>query len=235
VLPLDDNRSDYKWSLQIDSAIRSMFPETDAVLYGSRDSFIPSYQGKFTTEAYPQVESHNATNLREEAAATPLNSDEFRSGVIYGIHKQRPVTYPTVDVVVIDGDNILLGRKPAENLFRFIGGFVDRTDKNWESAARRELHEETNLDCLDLHYVCSQAIDDWRYSREENGIMTTLFKTFVWDEMGQPKASDDIAEIKWFSITAFANDDFIKENIVPEHVTLMQTFVKKEFENRIKK
>ncbi len=250
VLPLDDNRSDHKWSAQIDNTLRSMFPETDAVLYGSRDSFIPSYHGKHATEAYPQVQSHNATDLRAEAASEALASDEFRAGVIYGIAKQRPVTYPTVDVVVVDGEKILLARKPSETLFRFVGGFVDRTDKNWEMAARRELYEETKLSALKMHYVCSQAIEDWRYAREENGIMTTLFMTHVWDQMGRAEASDDIAEVKWFNIkdlftvTTEPNQggghvpkkiyDFkIEDKIVPEHIELMQTFIKKVVEENL--
>jgi bifunctional NMN adenylyltransferase/nudix hydrolase len=250
VLPLDDNRSDHKWSTQIDNAIRSMFPETDAVLYGSRDSFIPHYHGNHSTEEYPQVDSHNATDLRAEAANTPLDSDEFRSGVIYGIHRQRPVTYPTVDVVVVDGDKILLARKPSETLFRFVGGFVDRTDENWEMAARRELYEETKLSALKMHYVCSQAVEDWRYAREENGIMTTLFMTYAWDQMGRPEASDDIAEVKWLNIKDLfsvitdpsqgnghvPNKNYvfhIEDKIVPEHIKLMETFIKKVVEENL--
>ena len=250
VLPLDDNRSDHKWSTQIDNTLRSMFPETDAVLYGSRDSFIPSYHGKHATEPYPQVQSHNATDLRAEAAATPLDSDDFRAGVIYGIHKQRPVTYPTVDVVMVDGEKILLARKPSETLFRFVGGFVDRTDKNWEMAARRELYEETKLSALKMQYVCSQAVEDWRYAKEENGIMTTLFMTYAWDQMGRPEASDDIAEVKWFNIKDFFTvtaeqsqgdghmpkriyDFKIEDKIVPEHITLMETFIKKVVEENL--
>lgn len=244
VLPLDDNRSDSKWSIQIDNTLRSMFPEYDAVLYGSRDSFIPHYHGKHSTEEYPQIDLHNATNLRAEVAATPLDSDEFRAGVIYGIYKQRPITYPTVDVVVVDGDKILLARKPDETLFRFVGGFVDRTDANWEMAARRELYEETKLSALGMEYVCSQAVEDWRYKGLDNGIMTTLFITHAWDQMGRPEASDDIAEVKWFNIKDLysvvtepsqgdghipkRNYTFNIENkIVPEHVELMQNFIKK--------
>jgi bifunctional NMN adenylyltransferase/nudix hydrolase len=150
VLPLEDNRSDEKWSANLDSIVRSMFPDKKAVLYGSRDSFLPHYHGSHDTEAFPVVGAHNATELRADAAETALPSKEFRAGVIYGINKQRPVTYPTVDVVVVDGDKILLARKPAETLFRFVGGFVDRTDVNWEMAARRELYEETKLSALGM-------------------------------------------------------------------------------------
>ena len=243
VLPLDDNISDQKWSTQIDDTLRSMFPETDALLYGSRDSFIPNYHGSHDTEEFPAVGNYNATELRAEAATNPLYSDEFRAGVIYGIYKQRPVTYPTVDVVVVDGDKILLARKPAETLFRFVGGFVDRTDENWETAARRELYEETKLSALSMEYVCSQAVEDWRYANEESGIMTTLFMTHAWDQMGKPEASDDIQEVKWFNIKDLYSIIIdpslgeghipdkkyvfhIENKIVPEHVELMKKFLR---------
>ena len=244
VLPMEDNRSDEKWSANIDASIRALFPEKDAIIYGSRDSFIPHYHGRQMVEEYPAVGEHNATELREEAAERVLSSPLYRAGVIYGINKQRPVTYPTVDVVVVDGDKILLARKPAETLFRFVGGFVDRTDKDWEMAARRELYEETKLSALGMEYVCSQAVEDWRYAKEESGIMTTLFMTHAWDQMGRPEASDDIAEVKWFDIkdlysvtTEPSQGDGhipkknyifnIEDKIVPEHVELMKTFIKK--------
>ena len=244
VLPMEDNRSDEKWSGNIDASIRALFPEKDAVIYGSRDSFIPHYHGRQMVEEYPAVGEHNATELREEAAERVLTSPLYRAGVIYGINKQRPVTYPTVDVVVVDGDKILLARKPAETLFRFVGGFVDRTDKDWEMAARRELYEETKLSALGMEYICSQAVEDWRYAKEESGIMTTLFMTHVWDQMGRPEASDDIAEVKWFNISDLFSVTIepsqgdghipkknyvfkIEDKIVPEHVELMKTFIKK--------
>ncbi len=244
ILPLRDNRCDVKWSNQIDNAIETCFIDKSAILYGSRDSFIPHYHGKYNIEEFEPVESHNATEIRELAAQTVEDSDDFRAGIIYGIYKQRPVTYPTVDVVVINNEKqILLARKPNETLFRFVGGFVDREDKNWEMAARRELMEETKLSALTMHYVCSQAVEDWRYTKEESGIMTTLFMTYEWDQMGRPEASDDIAEVKYFNpkdlfkltiepsqgdghITRKSFEWFLKDKIVPEHIELMKTFIK---------
>ena len=244
VLPLEDNRSDEKWSANVDNNIRTIFPDKSALIYGSRDSFIPHYHGKYVVEEFPIVGQHNATDIRAIGSEVVKQSEDFRAGVIYGIYKQRPVTYPTVDVVVVDGDKILLARKPSETLFRFVGGFVDRTDPNWEAAARRELYEETKLSSLGMEYVCSQAVEDWRYAKEESGIMTTLFMTHAWDQMGKPEASDDIAEVKWFDIKhlytvttepsegighvpkKIYNFD-IDDVIVPEHVELMKTFITK--------
>lgn len=251
VLPMDDNRSDEKWSANIDASIRSIFPETQAIIYGSRDSFIPHYHGGNHVEEYPAIGEHNATGLRQDATKKVMGSSDFRAGVIYGTAKQRPVTYPTVDVVVAnDNGQILLARKPAETLFRFVGGFVDRDDKDWETAARRELYEETKLSALKMHYVCSQAVEDWRYTKEESGIMTTLFLAYDWDQMGKPEASDDIAEVRWFNLTDLfdvttepsqgsghvpkVNFEFhLEDKIVPEHIKLMETFLKKAVNDKL--
>jgi bifunctional NMN adenylyltransferase/nudix hydrolase len=246
VLPMNDDRSDEKWSANIDASIRTIFPETSAIIYGSRDSFIPHYRGGNHVEEYPAIGEHNATGLREDATKTVIASSDFRAGVIYGTAKQRPVTYPTVDVVVAnDEGQILLARKPAETLFRFVGGFVDRTDVNLEMAARRELYEETKLSALNMHYICSQVVEDWRYSKEESGIMTTLFLTYDWDQMGRPQASDDIAEVRWFNVSDLfdifepsnvtkLNFEFhLEDKIVPEHIELMKKFLKKAVNDKL--
>jgi bifunctional NMN adenylyltransferase/nudix hydrolase len=245
VMALPDHRSDEKWSENVDNTLATIFPEKDAILYGSRDSFIPYYSGKHKTEMLEQVASHNATEIRANASSEVLDSEEFRAGIIYGISKQRPVTYPTVDIVVANYDGqILLARKPAEDKFRFVGGFVDRTDENYEMAARRELYEETKLSGLKPVYVASQQIKDWRYEREDSGIMTTLFLFYEWDQMGRPEASDDIAEVKWFDLSELFEHEQepslgeghvppikytwkLEDKIVPEHIELMQTFLKK--------
>jgi bifunctional NMN adenylyltransferase/nudix hydrolase len=245
VMALPDHRSDEKWSENVDSTLATIFPEKEATLYGSRDSFIPYYSGKHKTELLEQVESHNATDIRANASSEVLDSEEFRAGVIYGITKQRPVTYPTVDIAVANYDGqILLARKPAEDKFRFVGGFVDRTDENYEMAARRELYEETKLSGLKPVYVASQQIKDWRYEREDSGIMTTLFLFYEWDQMGRPEASDDIAEVRWFDLSELFTHTqepslgdghvppikytwTLEDKIVPEHIELMQTFLKK--------
>jgi len=251
ILPLEDNRSDEKWSANVDNNIRTIFPDKLAMIYGSRDSFIPHYHGKYVVEEFPIVGEHNATDIRAISSEVVRTSEDFRAGIIYGINKQRPVTYPTVDIVVAnDNGQILLARKPAETLFRFVGGFVDRDDKDWEMAARRELYEETKLSALKMHYVCSQAVEDWRYAREESGIMTTLFLAYDWDQMGRPEASDDIAEVRWFNLTDLfdittepsqgsghvpkVNFEFhLEDKIVPEHIALMETFLRKAVSDKL--
>jgi len=228
VLPQKDNRCDITWSNSLDSQINMVFGEASALLYGSRDSFIPHYHGRHATTELISNGPVSGTQIRNEISKEIRESRDFRAGVIHANYAQRAVTYPTVDIVVYNEDaELLLARKASEKNLRFIGGFVDRNDSSYETAARREFMEETGGNCEmgPLTYVTSKQIDDWRYRKEESGIMTTLF--IAPRSWGLAKASDDIAELKWVSITEFATESQIKYRIMEEHVELMQELIKK--------
>jgi bifunctional NMN adenylyltransferase/nudix hydrolase len=237
ILPIMDQRLDENWSSGVDMSISLPFGEKSSVIYGSRDSFIPHYKGRYPVIELEASAEHNATNIREEIAKETLETSDFRAGVIYSVYNQRPVTYPTVDVVVHDFEgNILLAKKPNEKYWRFVGGFVDRTDKNYEEAALRELSEETggNLVVDNPRYIASIKVEDWRYAKEESGIMTTLF--LLDKKWGFAKASDDIEDVKWLPIRKLSNEDGIMTNIMPEHRELMRIFINKVYsENLIPK
>jgi bifunctional NMN adenylyltransferase/nudix hydrolase len=221
VLPQKDNRDDYVWSKNLDNAIKMPFGDLPALLYGSRDSFIPHYHGQYKTIELLSDINYSGTESRKKVSTRILPSSDFRAGVIHAVYAQRPVTYPTVDVVAYNDKNeILLAKKPNEKLYRFIGGFVDRTDESWEQAARREFMEEANgCEIGDLRYIASGAINDWRYAKSENGIMTTLFLgKFMW---GSVKPTDDIAELAW--INPFEID--IDTDIMEEHRGLFKILV----------
>lgn len=213
ILPLKDNRSDEVWSKNLDTLIDLTFGEP-AILYGSRDSFLPHYHGKHETIELMEYEKHNGTEQRKMIANMNIPSSDFRKGIIKGVLQQRPITYPTVDVVAYkpQTQEILLAKKPDETMYRFIGGFVDRDDIDWEMAARREFYEETGGCEIDgFKYIASSKINDWRYRSSESGIMTTLFLgTFVF---GHVKPSDDIAVLDW--VKPFEID--VDTEIMPEH------------------
>ena len=115
ILPVEDNRSDHTWSNSIDNLIRISSGEAKAVIYGSRDSFIGRYHGKNMVIELDPISLHSSTEIREVASRTIIDSSDWRSGVVYGINKQRPVTYPTVDIVVYNNKGqILLAKKPNE-------------------------------------------------------------------------------------------------------------------------
>lgn len=212
-LPHKDNRSDEVWSKNLDTMISLTFGEP-AILYGSRDSFLPHYHGKY--ERIELITEHkiSGSEIREKVGKEILYTSDFRAGVIYGKYSQFPMTYPTVDVVAYKAqtEEILLAKKPDENMYRFIGGFVDRGDLNWEMAARREFYEETGGCEIDgLKYIASGKIDDWRYRNSESGIMTTLYLgTFIF---GRVKPTDDIAVLDW--VKPFEID--VETEIMPEH------------------
>lgn len=213
VLPHKDQRSDEKWSELLDSEIKTPFGERTALLYGSRDSFIPHYKGK-----YPVIELitdvfYSGTEVRKQVSREILSSSDFRAGIIHATYSQRAVTYPTVDVVAYNEKNqILLGKKLNESKFRFIGGFVDREDTNWEHAAKREFMEETGgCEIGDLKYVMSGQIKDWRYAKLDSGIMTTLFiGKFIF---GGIQPSDDISQLAW----VYAEELDVEKDIMEEH------------------
>lgn len=212
VLPQLDMRDDNKWSANLDAQISLPFGELSAVIYGSRDSFIPHYHGKYKViEVLPKTPV-NGTAERLVVSREVVPSVDFRKGIIYQTFTQRPVIYPTVDVVAYnDEGQILLAKKPNEVLYRFIGGFVDRTDTCWEHAAKREFMEESGgCEIGDLKYVASSKINDWRYAKSESGIMTTLFLgKFLW---GNPTASDDIAVLEWEYPSNISSRDIMVEH-----------------------
>ena len=218
ILPLTDMKSDKHWSKQVDSKIREVFQSGSVVLYGSRDSFIPHYEGRFDTLELEAANKVSATELREEIKNKVEKSEEFRAGAIYNAYNMYPIVHPTVDVAIINEktNQVLLGRKPMEDKFRFVGGFVDVEDGSYEMAAAREVREETGLEVSTPQYIGSTRVDDWRYRSDvDRGIITLFFKaTYIF---GTPKANDDIEEIAWFNI-----DNLNEHNLVPEHVKLLQ-------------
>ena len=68
VLPLSDHPDDRVWSANLDNLLASAFPTETFILYGSRDSFIPYYSGKYDTNELPEHGDYSATELRKKYA-----------------------------------------------------------------------------------------------------------------------------------------------------------------------
>jgi bifunctional NMN adenylyltransferase/nudix hydrolase len=127
--------------------------------------------------------------------------------------KRYPTVFPTVDVVIERDGKLLLGRKPHQQKFRFVGGFADPAlDNSYEDAAKREAKEETSLTVSVVRYLGSTRIDDPRYRGTPDCIITHLFRAETWE--GTPEASDDIAELKWFAKEELSADTFVNEHHV---------------------
>ena len=201
VLPIRDHPLDSKWSANLDALLSDSFPGSKFILYGSRNSFIPHYLGKNKVVDLPETGDYNATIIRNEISDTVLDSQEFRTGVIYACSNTYLKVYPTVDIAVFRNDKseILLGQKTIDGKWRLLGGFSDPTDDSYEDAARRELTEECGpINITEMKYEKSFRVDDWRYRSEADKIITSLFSTdFI---SGEPAGSDDIAEVRWFKL-----------------------------------
>jgi len=217
ILPLHNKKSDEIWSKTLDSKVREIFPMGSVVLYGSKDSFIPYYKGSFATCELAPDNYVSATTIREEVSKKVERDEKFRAGCIYHAYNMFPIVYSTIDVAIMNNDNsqVLLGRKPEEKEFRFIGGFVDIEDKDLETTVRREAQEETGLEIGDVQYICSTKVEDWRYRGEPGRSIMTHFH-IAKKIFGSEKAADDIAEVKWFNL-----DDLKEEQLVKEHQRLL--------------
>ncbi|GEP92973.1 bifunctional NMN adenylyltransferase/nudix hydrolase [Chitinophaga terrae (ex Kim and Jung 2007)] len=227
VLPLSDQKSDIVWSAGLDDLLQTTFPNENFLLYGSRDSFIGSYSGRFPTTSLPPVQDYNATALREAISDKVLDTEAFRAGIIYSTYSLYPTAFPTVDIAVFRNNNkeLLLGRKPKESAWRLPGGFADTTDEDFEAAAARELKEECgDVTIGPLKYVASLRVDDWRYRSEVNKIITTLFSTELL--AGAPVASDDLAALRWVAVKDLPQ--LIEQNeIIDTHIPLMKKLMEK--------
>lgn len=225
ILPVRDQRDNKVWSYILDQKISEPFGNRKSLLYGSRDSFIPFYHGRHqTVELIGNDDDISGTVIRDDVSKEIIDSTDFRRGVIYANYGRYPVIMPCADIVVYNptDDTILLGRKPKEKLFRFIGGHVEVTDESYEMAALKELHEETGGSlsicepAKDLKYICSGKIKDWRHSKETSEIFSTLF--LATKLSGYAKGSDDIEEVKWFKVEDILDYEKHSKLVVPEHV-----------------
>lgn len=219
ILPLHDKKYDEVWSAQVDIKIREVIPVGSVVLYGSRDSFIPHYKGRFDVIELVPDSMVSATEIRKSVSKKVERTKEFRAGVIYSTYNSFPIVHPVIDVAIMNEDEseVLLGRKKDEVLFRFIGGFADVSDENLEQTVRREGYEETGLELGDITYIASMKVRDWRYrNSDDRSIMTTFFK--AKKVSGAPKANDDIVEVKWFRVV-----DLNPQQLVDEHGQLFET------------
>jgi len=233
-LPQQDEKSDIVWSKKLDNQIDMAYGGSGkTLLYGSRDSFIPHYFGRFeTVELAPTIQM-SGTEIREEISRQVLDVKSFRTGIIFKAYSERAKVYPTVDVACYnDKGQILMAKKHDEKDWRFIGGFVDVSDENYEQSARREFSEESNgCHIENLRYQMSAKVDDWRYRGTENGIMTTLFLGRFGH--GRPAGTDDIGEVKWFDISYFTRKRNIEKDVVKGHQMMLTTLVIKIYEEKL--
>lgn len=226
VLYVKDVGNDMHWSRAVDQVVSDVLtPNQTVLLYGSRDSFITSYLGKFNTYELPTEHAQSGTEVRAEIAREAKDSADWRAGVIWASKNRWPVSYQAVDIAIFNMDytQMLLGHKPNEDFWRLPGGFADPCSDSLEADARREALEETGIKLRDVTYVRSFRIDDWRYRSGPDCIKTALFISRTADM--NAVANDDIDRVLWFDIESL--NPTYASSVVPEHLPLITSALMK--------
>lgn len=134
----------------------------------------------------------------------------------YSYDYPRPMV--TADIVVLRQAGgrweILLierGRDPFRGRWALPGGFME-IDEDLETAAARELHEETGLHGCELRQLGAFG----RVGRDPRGRTVSVVYITHIDEMqaAQVRAGDDAAKAQWFDIRALPDMAFDHGEIV---------------------
>ncbi len=121
-----------------------------------------------------------------------------------------PVTFVTVDAVVIHSGHILLIRRrsePGKGLWALPGGFVDQAER-LETACLRELREETGLKLPEP--VLRGSLRDVRvFDHPERSLRgRTITHAYLFHmptgELPRVKGGDDADKARWFPLNVFA-------------------------------
>ena len=224
---INDNPSDTAWTKNLDKLIgEQLLPMQTVTLYGSRDSFLKCYTGKFNTCELEATTFISGTEVRRRVCNNYPPTADYRAGMIAATAYRFPTAFQTVDIAVVnDKGELLLARKPEEKKWRFIGGFSDPASVSLEEDAKREVQEEAGVEVGNITYLGSTLINDWRYRGEIDKIKTALFVAKYL--FGKPEGADDVAEVKWVSI-----NNLTKNDIVETHHVLIDMFNEKFGANR---
>lgn len=222
VAPIKDRQTNEEWSKDVDKTIRTIYPVEQITLYGGRRGFTAQYYGGFQaieTLEDPAFDTETGTNIRLGISALPINSIDFRSGVIYASgNRSEPIVMCIDGAVLKKKDNrieVLLIRKPQEIHWRFPGGRLDPTDKTLEAGANREVREETGVEVGKATYVASEGgLPDWRMTKAGIVVASVLYAfPYVY---GAAIGGDDAAEARWFIL-----DNLVWNDMEPCHQSFL--------------
>lgn len=203
----DIPKDNLMWSTNLDNLIKdnTKMKETVAI-YGSKETFIKMYVGKYQTFEFEASSYIGVDELRRQASTNYSPNENYRAGVVAAQANRFPTSYQTVDVAIVDDKGrLLMGRKPNEIKWRFIGGFSDPNSPSLEADARREAQEETGVAVDGLTYLGSLKINDSRYMFEVDCIKTAFFVAkYIY---GRPQGNDDIAEVRWLDLKTLNKAD----------------------------
>lgn len=221
ILYIKDVRDDEKWSKSLDEQIKDMVTPTQTVtLYGGREGFLKRYSGKYPCVELEAKAFISGTEIRNQISKAVKGTKDFRTGVIWAVYNRYPTTFTTVDVAILnENGEVMLGRKPGEKLYQFIGGFSTPTSMSFEEDAVREVSEETGTEISRPEYIGSSFIRDWRYRGERDKIKTIFYKAKYL--FGGRPSDDELAEVRWFKI-----EDLNQSNLQDFHLVLLDMLKK---------
>lgn len=81
---------DVAWCSALDEFIERMYPSWEAVLYGGRGSFLSIYRKHSDIHESRELDFNldtSASEFRRQVAQRPIDSPDFRAGVIYAMHQ----------------------------------------------------------------------------------------------------------------------------------------------------
>lgn len=88
IYPLYDKESDFEWSQNLDNYLDVIASKGyNVTLYGSRDSFIKNYVGKYLYEEIESPIDISGTYTRDNMEIR--NNEDFRKGIIYTYRKSK--------------------------------------------------------------------------------------------------------------------------------------------------
>jgi 8-oxo-dGTP diphosphatase len=135
---------------------------------------------------------------------------------------QRPMV--TTDILLFSGEKdhlkILLirrGKEPYKDCWALPGGFLEM-DEELDACARRELKEETGITGIELKELFTVGT----IGRDPRGrTITIMFYAFTEEDSVLPKAGDDAAEVKWFTISK------LPEKLAFDHAVVLRRAIDK--------
>ncbi len=141
-------------------------------------------------------------------AYNSLNNRELRLSHLFFDYLKSPK--PTVDAVVLKKDKLLLIKRKYEPLgWALPGGFIEYGESA-EEAVERELREETGLKVVSLNqfHTYSSPNRDERFH--------TMSVVFIVETAGNEAASDDAAQLGWFSLNNLPDLAFDHKKILDD-------------------
>lgn len=190
-----------------------------------------THDATFKNHVHPNVAAYLENFTNTDAFKSLKESYEYLTDYRLPKHRVRyPVTYVTVDSVVIRSGHVLIVRRggnPGKGQIALPGGFLEQ-DETIEEGVLRELKEETAIK-VDKATLAA-AISDYKYFDHPRRSLRgrTITHAFLINLGNGPlpivKGSDDADKAWWMSLSEFATRE---EDFFEDHFHIISHFVNK--------